>query len=564
MKIADDILNGKSVIDKNSNYEHNIANIRRQIQAEAETIFNRALILEKFDRSDEILKLHDNELCIHDLSKLILLPYCYSYSLLPLVLEGITYNKQFSSRPAKRLTSFAIHCREFFSHVAIRTRGACAFPDIFVCMTYFIKKFGLLNNIHEEFAEGQTKEEFLGNILQQLFYSVNQNLREGSESMFTNMSFFDRDYCKSLFSTYWSVLDISVDDVIEFQKFVMKWHTNEVMNVKMLRWPVITISFLKDKQHKIVDKDFLKFVCKQNVQHNMYNFLVLDSVASLASCCRLINDGSHPFLNSYGSGSISIGSHQVVSLNLPHIYLKYKHKHEERIKYLCKLIMEFQDWHRDLLKQYDYLDEMYEHNIRNIDRMFSTFGIIGLVDYKEVRGISWDELAIFTKKLSDHINSFGRFTNLELVPAESAAVELFKSDAATFPAESYYEIQSLYSNQIVSPWIDVDLPERMKITGQIANMMSGGSMAFITTMDRVQHPAAMESIIRGVAKSQVPYFCFDTYISACSNDHQVSGSYETCPLCGAPIVHKYRRVVGYFVEIDFMYDRKKIDVPRRV
>ena len=108
-------------------------------------------------------------------------------------------------------TAYNLSCHPYQTYIAKSCIvHNCAFPDIFVCMTYFVKKFNLLEDTDKIFAEGQTKKQFLHNVLQQLFYSVNQNLREGSESMFTNVSFFDRSYCESLFSTYWNILDINV------------------------------------------------------------------------------------------------------------------------------------------------------------------------------------------------------------------------------------------------------------------------------------------------------------------------------------------------------------------
>lgn len=559
-------IEGESVVDQNANYAFSIANIRRQLQAQAEREWNLDCMHNSSEVSATLLARHEKgEVYIHDMTKLMLAPYCYSFSLLPIVTTGLNYNPHFKSHPAKRLTSFAAHVREFFAHVAVRTRGACGFPDLFVCMAYYTKKYKLLEEPDEIFSEGQTKREYLGNVIQQIFYSVNQNLREGSESMFSNISFFDRYYCESLFQDYFKMLDITVDDVMQLQKFVMEWHTNEILNVKMLRWPVITVALLK-KKDQILDCEFLKFACEQNVKHTMYNFLVLENAASIASCCRLINQGDHPFLNSYGSGSVSIGSHQVVALNLPHLWLKSRQVGDFRLELreVIKEIIAFLDWHRALLKEHEYLDEMYAIGLRSLDRMFSTIGIIGFADLQEIANFNDNELESIIKFIESEVASYKRFTNIELVPAESAAIKLFDADKEQFGHKTdFYKKNRMYSNQIVDPWCNMPLTDRLKKTSRFAKYFSGGSMTFISLQDQFEEASQMVKLVEAIALFDVPYFCFDCNLSKCeTNNHFALGYHEVCPVCNEP-ASNYRRTVGFFVPLHHMHERQTRDIPYR-
>ena len=550
-----DYMNGNDIVDINANYSVDVANIKRQLNATVEKDFNESAILSDFNRGKEILSLHGEEIYIHDLSKALILPYCYSYPLLSLVTDGIKFS-DFTSKPAKRLDTFISHLREFASHVAVRTRGACGFPDLFVCMAHYVKK--------EDLFSTPEKTKFLENKIQSFFYSLNENLREGSEAMFSNVNFFDKYFLEDLFSeSYFPILDIDIEDVIEFQNFVMDWHTNEVTKTKMLRFPVITTTLLKDKNNMVIDKEFYKRVCENNSKHTMYNILALENTGSIASCCRLINDMNTPFLNSLGSGGLQIGSIGVASLNLPHIYLKYgKDKFFDRVKYLCDIIMEFHDWHRSFLKRVEDIDSLVQSGLRVYDRMFSTFGIIGFWDLKEVGNFSWDEMETFAKNLNEYIKSYNKFTNIEIVPAESACVTLFDNDKKIFNND-YYKKTSMYSNQIVSPWINLSIPEIAMKTGKIAKYMTGGSMTFIPVMSNFENPEQMETIMNGVIQSGVPYFAFDTDLSECEDEHLMTMRVDSCPVCGKDIEKHFRRVVGYFVNTKSMRERVVRDLKLR-
>jgi len=549
-----EFLDGKSIVDINANYYPDVANIRKQLASYAELKFNEQLISEWFDRGKEILSLHGNELHIHDLSKLILLPYCYSISTEPIMDQGLPYYPHFKSKPPKRLDSFIAQLIEFTSYVANRTRGAIGIPDLILPLTYYVKKQKL------NLTEHQFRNE-----LQRLFYSFNQHLRQGAESLYTNISFFDRFYLEHLFKN--NVWDLDIEDLEAVQKSVMRWHTEEI-RVQMLRFPVITVA-LKTKNSYIQDNEFLRFALEQNIEHTMYNFLGLPHLDAIASCCRLISS-KKPFFNSYGSGGVQIGSHQVVSLNLPGIFIRHQDDFTERIIEDLRLAREFLDWHRKLLKEHQYLDATFELGLRTLRRMYSTIGIIGVWDLKEVAGYSWNEVEEVLKIIRKEIDSWEGFYNCELVPAESAAITLYEADMkfaqeTNSPFADYYDSGKMYANQIVSPWEKMNIGKRVRITGRLSKYFDGGQMMFINVPSPFQNIHQMEKVVKGVIKFGVPYFAFDTFLSRCkSHNHITLGDAQMCPVCGDKELFKFRRIVGYFVEQSNMHERRTRDIPRRV
>ena len=549
----ENFLNGESIVDINANYYPDIANIRKQLASGIELAFNKQLVSDWFNRGKEILTLHGNELYIHDFSKLLLLPYCYSIATEPIMSEGLLYYPHFKSKPPKRLDSFIAQLIEFTSYVANRTRGAIGIPDLILALTYYVKKQKL------SLTEYQFKNE-----LQRLFYSFNQHLRQGAESLYTNISFFDRYYLEHLFGD--NVWDLDVDDLLTVQKSVMRWHTNEI-KIQMLRFPVITAA-LKIEGINIQDEDFLEFALEQNIQHTMYNFLALPHLDAIASCCRLTSS-TKPFYNSYGSGGVQIGSHQVVSLNLPGIFIRHHDNFLERIIENLRLAKDFLDWHRKILKEHQHLDATFELGLRSLQRMYSTIGIIGVWDLKELARYSWDELEEVLKVIRTEIDSWEGFYNCELVPAESAAVTLYEADMkyareTNSPYANYYESGKMYTNQIVSPWQKMTIGKRVRITGRFSKYFDGGQMMFINIPSPFQNTHQMGKVVKGVIKYGVPYFAFDTFLTRCkSHNHITLGDAALCPICGDKEVYKFRRIVGYFVELSNMHERKTRDIPYR-
>ncbi|RLE40496.1 hypothetical protein DRJ16_07115 [Candidatus Woesearchaeota archaeon] len=394
--------------------------------------------------------------------------------------------------------------------------------------------------------------------LQRAFYTFNQSLRAGAESLFINVSFFDRYFAEALFSNYPL---FNLDGFMEFQRFVMEWHMKEVTTRQMLRFPVITAACVKDEDGHIRDREFLELACRMNMKHTMYNFLVLEEPTAIASCCRLLNDKAS-FFNSYGSGGVQIGSHQVVSINLPHLWLRYGDDCEDALIEYALLIRHFLDWHRKLLIEHQHLDKLYGLGFKSVNRMFSTLGIIGVWDFKKLSGWSWEEVRDMLKKMQDAYVKDSRY-NIELVPGESAAIKLYRNDAREFE-HPYLKGIHMYSNQVVSPWTEeVPLPRKVKINAMFRDIFTGGQMMFVNIPSAFQTWEQMARIVEGIGSVGVPYFCFDTTLTQCAQNHITLGEKERCPICNEVIKERFRRIVGYFVALDNAGERQHLDFPYR-
>jgi anaerobic ribonucleoside-triphosphate reductase len=251
--------------------------------------------------------------------------------------------------------------------------------------------------------------------------------------------------------------------------------------------------------------------------------------------------------------------------------MQYGELYHTELKRIISEVIAFLNWHRELLKEHTYLDEMYAVGLRNIDRMFSTIGIIGFADLQEIAKMTDDELEEEIKFIRDEVASYKCFTNIELVPAESAAVKLFDQDKEQFYCKlddvyvnDYFKTSRMYSNQIVSSWEDKPFADRMEKTGRFAKYFSGGSMTFVTLQEQFQSPEQMMKLVEGIASFEVPYFCFDCTLNRCiKNGHFSVGEQASCPQCDGKL-EKYRRTVGFFVPLEHMHERQTRDVPYRV
>ena len=111
------------------------------------------------------------------------------------------------------------------------------------------------------------------------------------------------------------------------------------------RFPVATLNIAKkkDKEGKwiIEDKKFLKSACKKDIYR--YNIFVSEG-NKVASCCRLLSDQDKMELasqsNSFGAGgSISLGSHRVISINFARLALISNTKDNQNLIFLYPVVI---------------------------------------------------------------------------------------------------------------------------------------------------------------------------------------------------------------------------------
>jgi len=339
------------------------------------------------------------------------------------------------------------------------------------------------------------------------------------------------------------------------------------------RFPVVTLclSITDEEEPKIMDTVFLKQICKQDIFR--YNIFVSKG-EKFASCCRLHSDAEMLELssqvNSFGAGgSLSLGSHRVVTLNYERLALMAKSMNHfiELIKENVMDIKKILYGHKKLLQDLSRNQVFVKYGWINFKRMFSTVGIIGYVEAEEIlkKKFSKQKHEDIMKLMLDTLNyevinnneKFeGCIYNVEQVPGESAVHRLPRADKIIFDTELPYEILAnqfvpLFRNNDISIW------EKMQIDGKYLKGLSGGGIAHInigeyTTANQTQN------IINFAVKSGLEHFALTGTFCQCIDNHVTLGNKEICSICGKEVKNRIARVVGFFVRVNDMSDYKRI------
>jgi ribonucleoside-triphosphate reductase (formate) len=241
-------------------------------------------------------------LYFHDQDKMFL-PYCFAASTSVLAANGRPYG-QLQSLPPKRADSFVAQVIEYTMDLSQEFAGAIALGDFFVEYAKFSLKEHLTNKV-------------IQNDYQKFVHVVNNSFRVGGDSPFTNVSIFDKPLLKQVFKIEDPLL---LDEVIHVQKVFGEFFAKKNPQTGMpYRFPICTVNMLV-KDGEIVDKEFLDWVSIYG-KTGVFNIYLTEKSGKIASCCRLINDVSlmskDNFFDSFGNGGMNIGSHRVITLNLP-------------------------------------------------------------------------------------------------------------------------------------------------------------------------------------------------------------------------------------------------------
>ena len=408
----------------------------------------------------------------------------------------------------------------------------------------------------------------------------NGNVFISGNSAFTNLSVMDKGYMKSLFEEY-AFPDgtyANLDSSQELSKLFFEYFTSINGKEGMFTFPVMTLSLSLTPEGEYIDPDFKKWISKYNCEKSFSNVFIGEPDI-YSSCCRLSNNikeaGGLGFSNSFGVGGLSLGSHRVGGLNLARISLLEKDNPnilEEDLEVLHKILFA----HRCLLKEKisKGVLPLYTSEWISINRQYSTIGITACNQYVANKGldIKTDEgiecihrvlKTIETKigewqeaEIKDHC-----IYNLEAIPAESVAVRLAQTDKVL----GYNDKYKIYSNQYIDLMEDCSVYDRFKVQGKLDGLTSGGNILHCNVDgEKPLTPEQYEKIIDLAKDCGVKYFGINYAYSECSNKHYTIGKSTNCPICGAPIVETWCRVVGFItpksaftpVRRDYEFDRR--------
>lgn len=538
-------------------------------------------------------KMYDFSLALAD-STNILKPYCFAIDASPLVMEGRSFG-QLKSKPAKRVSSYISALCETVHQMSNHLAGAIAIASMFFDIAHILiyREQVTLQDLRDK----TKKRKSISNEFQQLVHSLNHLSREGAQSPFTNISIFDKTKLRAMIadnSLGWyfpdpepetnreKYLKYVVDYITEIQDIFLEFfNAGDPSSGGMLyRFPIVTLNLskkLEKDQWVIEDKETLAKFCKLDIFR--YNIFASEQ-NKFASCCRLLSDNDMIELasqaNSFGGGSsLSIGSHRVITINFNRIGLECKKQEqfykmlEERIEDSIKILKA----HKQLLKleQSKGLQMFLSNNWLKLPRMFSTVGMIGLVeaeqaiknykDYEKGKDIKKDILIFLNTKVAEYGKKHGLICNIEQIPGESMAVRLPKVDKLLFGEKNVPH--KLYSNQFIPLWEDATIWERLEIDGKYNRLITGGGIVHAQIGEKVTQRQA-ENIIKFAVNSGCEHFALNAVYAECEDHHVTLGKVTKCHVCGKPIKDYLTRIVGFFTRVSSWSEaRRSWEFPKR-
>jgi len=507
--------------------------------------------------SDLVTRIVTGDLYFHDSSGILVqVPYCVSISAADIAVKGMPFNSQLVSRPPRHADSFVAQTVETMFNVGNQVAGAVAVPDFLAVLSTFTKRDGLTNS--------QIRQ-----LLQRFVFSLNQPMRSGVQSLFSNVSVYD----EFLLKTFCQVPDLDISEAKRVQRVFAELISEGVDGIPF-KFPVATANvFTGDGSNGY----FLDQLGEWNAPcvWNIY----ADKRPKLSMCCRLSLDVSDQvFFNTFGSGDVKTGSTRVVTLNLPRIALLAKGDHRKFMTLLddqMEAARQLLLTHRDILKErisQGFL-VFFNFGFMILERMFSTFGVVGLYEMAELMEIAEDAKKVqFIEEVLDHIErrakefskEDGFIYNVEQIPAEQAAFTLATLDKLLFdhPKLPVYE-ELGYSNQFIPLYVDVPLKDRIDLTGKLDSKTSGGGILHINVGERIS-PKQMTHLVR-YAASKTVYFAINYVANVCRTCNCRFVGTGDCPKCGEKDdIDRVTRVVGYYSPIRNWSKERRREFEQRV
>lgn len=494
-------------------------------------------------------------------------PYCFNYSTFDIACNGLLgLSSRLNIEPPKSLSTFLRQVEQFIAVAANSTLGATGIADLLIVSSLFVDKInatGMDGHIHVVDIHSYVREQITS-----LIYTLNWAFRS-NQSPFSNVSLYDNTFLESLCPDYGA----KPETVRLLQRIYC-----EVMNSEMRRtpltFPVTTACFAIDENREVKDKEFLKFIAEQNKEYgfiNIYN----GSIATLSSCCRLRSERKSEYFNSFGAGSTKIGSLGVVTANLPRAAYCAEgsvDKFLEQVHYLFDIAAKINAAKRAIIKNRIAMGAapLYTHGYMDINKQYSTFGIVGVNEAVELLGhdileeegqaVVRELLESISKWIDEAEQKYNVPHNVEQVPAETSAIKLAQKDAFL----GYKISRPLYSNQFIPLTTRADIHDRLRLQGMFDSMLSGGAIAHINIGTPISDTETMVKLMEFAAKQGVVYWAVNYKLFCCQNKHTWVGG-EMCPNCGEHWQDEITRVVGFFTTVKNWHRvRREIEWPGRV
>jgi ribonucleoside-triphosphate reductase len=517
-------------------------------------------------KGDSLVKeIIDGDLYFHNLT-LFDLPYCIGISTFPLLFDGLKFGSLLSS-PAKRPTSFTNQVIRYIQIASNHFAGATALTD-------YLQNYSYFTMLQENYTEKQRENDF-----QNLIHGISDEVRYASQSPFVNVSISSPDTMRFSMANYMWGKDLKIDDLMEeimqnqriYAKFIAQ---GQLKNGKPIglpyRFPITTLvadpSFQKEYNEvwtEIVEGN--ANLCHLNV-FNSWN----TQLKSLSMCCRLspsLEDMLKLNVNNTFGSFLQVGSHAVVSINLPRIAYKSEKDFVINLQKECQSARMLLKLHREEILQKRRLKYHYffaNGYLKLNKHFFSTIGFIGLANALEIlktpintkEGQNFAKVILQTMKEESvkFSKEDGYMYNIEEVPAESASGSLAYKDRMQYDGTYNY-----YDSQFVPLSYDMDIFERIEVEGELQELCTGGSMCHINLDGSPDKGALNQLTMKILEQSKLRQFAFNKGFTVCGLGHINQGIHKICPVCrtdDVPVDY-ITRVVGYFTPLS-AWNRAKL------
>ena len=567
---------------------------RQRMKSKLKELFPEVADQYEKDLNNHIIYTHD------EASTPVLKYYCCAVTLYPLMTEGVGNVDGITPTPPNDIQSFSGQITNLAFLLSSQCKGAVAFGDYFVALNYYVvKEFGeqwynkldvIVTNSH--ITKQHTIEYYILKGMKQFIYGVCQPAGNRSyNSPFTNVSWYDKYYFEAMFGEFyypdgtkpeWNAID-------KLQRMFMKL-MREIRLLTPITFPVTTMSLLHNGK-EFLDKDYEDLCAEEWSKGGSFFCYMNDNPASLASCCRVLNEMTeNTFSSTTGMNGVMTGSCNVITLNLnrivqdcfknlilPKDYNKseitswWKDKYgKENIKHYLENILErvykYHIAYKTML--YDLEDKgMFAASNGNyiyMKKLYSTIGLIGYMEaaqflgldisnnkeYKNFLKLIFNTVSEQNKLHSIHDKKRPFLMNSEAIPGENLGVKLLEWDKK----DGYYtpEGAKRYSCYFFNPWNDkVSIIDKLKLHGgDIAKALSGGQAAHLN-LDTHLSKEQYKELMHIAMENGTNYFTFNIPMSKCKDcGHVVNAPIKECPKCHSKNIRYYTRIIGYLVAVD--------------
>lgn len=497
-------------------------------------------------------------------------PYCVAINMYPFIEDGMTKLGGESKAP-KHLESFCGSFNNLIFAISSQFNGAVAAVEFLLYFHHFAKK-----DYGREYLK--THADMIKSKLQHVIYTLNQPAAaRGYQSVFFNLSVFDRYFFESMFGHFYfpDGDHVDYDEYNEFQKFFMEWLLEE-RTKSLLTFPVVTEASLNENG-KPKDKEWAYFCADIRSRGLSFFSFNDDTPSALASCCRLKNElDENDFSYSLGAGGVSTGSTSVMTLNVnrfvqdvigeavavtPNMTKDEKNNLVlEKLASVVEDIQKFQVAHRKIVRDYveAKLLSAYTAGFISLDKQFVTIGINGLNEAAEFLGmtcsnneeyLTWvaNFLACIRDKNKEAKEKYGIKFNTELIPAENLGPKNAKWDIA----DGYVTKRNCYNSYIYLPEDDkTSIPDKFQMHGGIiADSLDGGSALHLNLAGLPDRDFFLW--LRDLAAKYHTTYWTTNVKSTCCNDcgHIDARTLSKCPKCGSENLDFATRIIGYCKKI---------------